>query len=462
MTIEQLQEIINKPNTNEAVYLLTQSDLNLPSWANDLEPQYNEMKHAIMVDALRYPVKMQNGVDQIRRIPLAKQKEAVNKMAQSLFYTDVVRKYDIENDDEQAEEAKEALEINYKVLNAVDSLNMERGKELFKSCQVATVWRLEKKRTTIKGKTSEFALTHNLYSPALGYKLYPYFSDEKRLLGLSIGWTDARDATMKLITYVVGAVITYENTGGGWKQLDIEQNDLDVLPVIYTWIDEPVWGGKGGTALVEIMEDILSKQMMYIDKNTVPTYVIYKGEGGRVSKVEEKPDDSRRVIVVEKGGFMNAVQWEGAKDAVEWQYRTIEEQFYQQTQVFNNSPSAMQKTPLSADNKEILLFDSKARAKDYGGEYVYMLTEEFDLVKKLMAVQFPVWANQLEMLNCRSIITPYSVRSLKDRAESIKIARDAGVISIEQGVEELDVADNVSNEVELIMNERNQEINNLL
>ena len=102
----------------------------------------------------------------------------------------------------------------------------------------------------------------------------------------------------------------------------------------------------------------------YIDKNTVPTYVIYKGEGGRVSKVEEKPDDSRRVIVVEKGGFMNAVQWEGAKDAVEWQYRTIEEQFYQQTQVFNNSPSAMQKTPLSADNKEILLFDSKARAKD--------------------------------------------------------------------------------------------------
>ena len=105
---------------------------------------------------------MQNGVDQIRRIPLAKQKEAVNKMAQSLFYTDVVRKYDIENDDEQAEEAKEALEINYKVLNAVDSLNMERGKELFKSCQVATVWRLEKKRTTIKGKTSEFALTHNL------------------------------------------------------------------------------------------------------------------------------------------------------------------------------------------------------------------------------------------------------------------------------------------------------------
>ena len=122
----------------------------------------------------------------------------------------------------------------------------------------------------------------------------------------------------------------------------------------------------------------------------------------------------------------------------------------------------MQKTPLSADNKEILLFDSKARAKDYGGEYVYMLTEEFDLVKKLMAVQFPVWANQLEMLNCRSIITPYSVRSLKDRAESIKIARDAGVISIEQGVEELDVVDNVSNEVELIMNERNQEINNLL
>ena len=91
-----------------------------------------------------------------------------------------------------------------------------------------------------------------------------------------------------------------------------------------------------------------------------------------------------------------------------------------------------------------------------------MLTEEFDLVKKLMAVQFPVWANQLEMLNCRSIITPYSVRSLKDRAESIKIARDAGVISIEQGVEELDVVDNVSNEVELIMNERNQEINNLL
>jgi len=190
--------------------------------------------------------------------------------------------------------------------------------------------------------------------------------------------------------------------------------------------------------------------------------VIYKGENGRVSNVEEKPDDARRVIVVGKDGFMNAIQWEGAKEAVEWQYRTIEEQFYQQTQVFNNSPSAMQKTPLSADNKEILLFDSKARAKDYGGEYVYMLNEEFELVRQLLSVQYPHMADAFGRLNCRSVITPYSVRSLKDRAESVKIARDAGVLSIQQGVEELDLADNVSNEVDQILNERNQEITNLL
>ena len=461
MTIEQLQDIINMP-APEAVGLLCRSDIKLPDWANELEPQYNEMKHAIMRDHLRYPPKMRNGVDELRRIPLAKQKEAVNKMSQSIFYTDVVRKYDIPIDDSAADEAKELLEMAYKVVNAVDSLNMERGKELFKSCQVATVWRLEKKPSNIKGEKSDYTLTHNLYSPALGYKLYPYFSDEKTLLGISIAWLDATDATDKLITYLNGAVITYENGGQGWKQKSLEKLGHDILTVVYTHIPEPVWGGDGGTKLVEIMEDILSKQMMYIDKNTVPTYVIYKGENGRVSNVEEKPDDARRVIVVGKDGFMNAIQWEGAKEAVEWQYRTIEEQFYQQTQVFNNSPSAMQKTPLSADNKEILLFDSKARAKDYGGEYVYMLNEEFELVRQLLSVQYPHMADAFGRLNCRSVITPYSVRSLKDRAESVKIARDAGVLSIQQGVEELDLADNVSNEVDQILNERNQEITNLL
>ena len=461
MTIEQLQEILNLPPA-EAVGKLQKSDISIPDWKTELLPQYDAMQHAILTDFTRYPLKLRDGADDFRRIPIAKQKEAVNKMAQSMFFQDVIRKYDIDKDDAPLQEAKEAFETNYKNENSVDSLNMERAKELYKCCQVATVWKLEANPSIIKDKVSQFSLTHTLYSPALGYELYPYLAAGDRLLGISIAWTEAGSGSKKMNTYVPGAVISYANEGEGWQQIDFHQTGTERIPIIFSFIDEPVWGGDSGTKLVEILEEILSKQQMYIDKNTVPTYVLYRGKGGRVVKVEEKADDARRVITVGEDGFMKAIEWGGAKDAIAWQYHTIEEQFYQQTQVFNNSPSAMSKTPLSADNKEILLFDSKAKAKDLSGEYAIMLLEEFEVVKWLMSIQFPVWATALERLNCRSIITPYSVRSLKDRVDTIVSAKNAGVISLQQSVEELDLVDNVENEVELILEEQNREANNFL
>lgn len=461
MTTEKLQEIINLP-PSEAVDKLQVDELQLPNWKTDLLPQYDSMEHEIHKNLTKYPPKLNNkGVDEFRRISLAKQEETVNKVSQSMFYNDVIRQYDLdENSSEIA--AKELLEKNYKINGNIDAINIERSKELFKCCQVATIWKLKEEPIIIDGITSQYNLCGKVYSPALGYTLYPYISPENTLIGISIYWKDSINSIDNLITYLPGAVISYQKTTDNWEQVSFQRTNTDQMPIVYSYIREPIWGGDSGTILIEILEEILSKNQMYIDKNTAPTYYVYHGEGGKVSDAKETSSDSRRVVFVGKDGFMKTVEWSGAGNALSWQFNTILDEYYQQVQVFNNSPGAMQKTPMSADNKEILLFDSKAKAKDLSGEFTAMFNSEFKIIRWLTGIQFPSMNQNLSKLSAKHIITPYSVKSKVDTSNYVQTAIAAGAMSQKTGIEVLNEVDNVENELDLIAEEQSRNTNNLL
>jgi hypothetical protein len=228
--------------------------------------------------------------------------------------------------------------------------------------------------------------------------------------------------------------------------------DLEIFPVLYMNTTEPVWGGAAGTSLVEQLEEMESYQGLYIKRNTSPTFTLDYGElqPGDTQKtdVAETSSDSRRIIKVGKGGNMQDVTWQGATEAIEARYQRLRNAFFEQIQVPDTSFSNMIKSNTSAENKELIFADSRAKAEDLGGEWEKMLFSEMEIVKAFAKIMFPSYSAALDLITARRVIKPYNVRTKKENAEYVATAGDA--MSMGTKVRILDEVDDVEQEVEII------------
>lgn len=467
MTLEQLQEVINLP-PDKAVEALRVREVSIPDWSEVLVKEYDALLHPIMTDFARYPKKLNAaGRDLFRRIPLAMQALAVDKQAQAIYNEDVLRKYSLQ-DNPQMEEARDLLEDNLKVVNNIDSTNIERAKELFKCCEVATIYKLDITTPSIVNQLPvNNKLEHHIYSPVQGYDLHPYYDERHKLVGLGIEYTaqEYEDGKMVDVGYfvvnLIGGVIVY-NDKDDWQVISVEKTGVDFLLASYISIPAPIWKGKECSELVELMEELVSKNQLYIDKNQVPMYKFYRGKNTVAKEkgdITEDDEDARRIIEVGEDGVLEAVAWKGAEDAASKQFQLLLEQFYQQVQIFDNRPSSMQAKAMSAENKEILMFDAKARAKDIAGELLILHQEEFSIFKRLTAIQFPSHRANLELLSARSVITPYSLHTKKDTSEYVATNRASGVMSKRTGVALLGEVDDIEQELLNIAEEQQADNN---
>lgn len=463
MTQEQLNEILAK-SPDDIVSELQKTSYTIPKWS-DLEKQYNPKKHSIW-DLTKYPPKKdEKGNDDFKRTALALQKLAVNRVAQSMFSDPVDRKYSAQDMNDNITNAIEMLEELYRIHNYIDSENIERAKSLNKSCQIATVWSVKEKETVIKGEKSKFKLVHNTYSEPEGYKLYPINDSYGELLVLSVGYTDSEKAE-HMDVYVGGekpAYLAIVKSAEGWiVDEELSNRDLGVFPVCYIHLPEPVWGGDDGTNLVEQLEEMESYQGLYIKRNSLPTFTLDYGEieGKRRATNTEKSSDSRRIIKVGKGGSMKDVTWEGAKEAVDARYERIRNAFFEQIQVPDTSFANMIKSNTSAENKELIFADAKAKARDLGGKWEKFFLDEITIVLGFLKVILPKYAAQLENISVRSVISPYSIRTKKETAEYVSMA--GGSMSLETKINLLDEADNVQDEIEKINSENSANANQLI
>lgn len=459
MTKEKLQEILALTDIGERVEELLVSSFNVPKW-EDLEPQYDPLQHKIW-DTTIYPAKNDdNGQDDFKRTALALQKLAVSRIAQAMFSTPTERVYNYDKTSETLKKAVDILEQVYRVNNYIDSTNIERGKQVNASCEAVTIWKVYDKENIVEGETITQKLTHSVYSPINGYSIYANEDGNQELILVSIGYKDT-DGNEFLDSYTNGASIAftrYANTDDGWIVVEGFPIVLEVFPVVHIWMSEPVWGGLAGTNLVEQLEEMESYDGLYIKRNAIPTFAIDYGEitGGAKSTTEESSSDSRRFIILGKGGSVIDVTWEGAAESVNNRYQRIRNSFFEQVQMPDISFANMINSNTSAENKELLFSDAKAKARDLGGEWEKMFFQELEIVKKFIAIIFGK-ESELELITIRSQIRPYSIKSKKETAEYVALAGEA--MSLNTKVSTLGEVDDINQEVEIIENEGAAQVN---
>jgi len=452
MTIEKLQEILAK-NPEQALADLQVSSFTLPKWS-DLEKEYDPMQHSIQ-STIDYPAKLnENNMDDFKRTSFGLQKLAVARIAQAMFAAPVTRNYTFDTSNQQQIDAVQLLESLFEIENYIDSENIERGKQLNASCQIVTIWSAVPSEIPImvNNLPTKFKLIHKTYSEMEGYKIYAQTDSNGEILVISIFYTDSASKEH---------VDVYANTNPPQylKYDKLEQWTLDSLlsnralacfPALHLTSKEPVWGGTAGTNIVEQIEELISFQGLYIKKNAAPTFVLDYGDTAGASRAvtEEKSNDSRKIITVGKGGTMADVTWPGAGTAVKDQYQILRNAFFEQVQMPDISFANLINSNTSAENKELLFSDVKAKALDLGGEWSRFFYKEFLIVKAFAKVMFPSLASALDLISMRAKINPYSIKSKKETAEYVSLAGDA--MSLHTKVTLLGEADNVDQEVETI------------
>ena len=461
MTVEQLQAILVLP-TGEMVKGLQVENPTVPLWT-DLLKQYDVEQHDIF-DTVKYPPKLNdNNQDDLKRTGLALQKLVVDRLAQSMFGTPVKRTYNSPIESETTNTVISLIEEVYGVRNNIDTSNIERAKQLNAACQIVTVWKVKEKPQMYNGEQSKYKLTHKSYSEMNGYKIYPIFDNDGDILAISIYHTDT-DNIEHQVTYLnteTPSVITLVKLDD-WVEIPEATKPLTIFPCIYQSYTAPVWGGNGGTLLVSQLEEVESFDGLYVKRNSLPTFLLDFGEtSGRArTNTEEKQMDSRHIVVVGKGGKMQDVTWAGAGVAVENRVRRLRNAFFEQCQVPDTSFTHMIQSNTSAENKELVFADVKAKAKDLGGEWAKFFYEELEIVKHFLSVILPSYTQELMQLSVKSTIVPYNVQSRKETADYVATA--GGSMSLATQVRVLGEVDNVDNEITKIEEEKSADTNLLV
>ena len=177
-----IQDIIKRAESGENVTgELRAKSITVPPWY-DLEKEYNPTKHPVMNKA-EYPditiyeervsesekdefgqpkvIKVATGVEKVSRVTYALQDLAVKRTAELCFGIPVERVYKPQND-RQKEIAKYMERIYQR--NHIDTVNIERGRMLFASCEIMTLWYGVEEKTDAYGFKANIKLRNVTYS----------------------------------------------------------------------------------------------------------------------------------------------------------------------------------------------------------------------------------------------------------------------------------------------------------
>lgn len=464
MTQEQLDKILSLP-IEDQIKALSITSFVVPKW-EDLFKQYDPAEHSIIKNTTKYPIiaNEENGVDDFPRITRALQRLAVNRVSQAEFVTPVDRIYSYDKNSEQQKKAVDIIEELYRTQNSIDAENIERAKKVNASCQVATVWRVYESPNNILEEPTKYKLAHTSYSEMDGYKIYPNIDNNKNLIVISFGYKDSADIEYFDI-YIAGLkpqFISYTKGADGWVLTELSTNPMPliVFPVVYTHLESPVWGGDAGTKQVEIIEETWSYRALYIKKNSAPIFVQDFGDTANKTKstATESDSDVKKVIPVGKGGSVKAVVWDANPETISAQIKDMEASFFDDNQIANIAMSVLLNANASAENKEIMLTDSKARAIDLGGEWEKLFNDELNnIIIPFAKVMFPSLSSEFDLISVRSVVKPYSIKTDKENAEFVAVA--GGSMSLSERVRKLNQVTDIEREVTAIEEERGANAN---
>lgn len=451
---KSLEEIFEAGRPAEHIIAdLTTKTIILPSW-EELRKEYEPSLHPVM-DKARYPDIVDGGKTRaVARITYNSQKLAVKRMAGLCFGIPAKINFSPANDDAKQQEVATYLQTIMD-RTRINSVNFDRAKQLFASCEVFTLWYGVKQPTKEYGFDSDIKIRCRTFSPMNGDELYPLFDAYGDLIAFSIGYKEQSNGgtVQHFDCYTATEHRRWINEGSGWVEDDIEYISTGKIPGVYCWRPEPLW--EDTSKQVYELEWKMSRNGNYLDKNNVPLVAVYADEAmpfGNESKINE---EDRNILQLPTNGKVEYVTWQQATESLKFHVNELKNSVFEQLQIPNWSYEDMKAVNTSGEGLKQLFIDARLKVTEESGRLIEMLDREVNVLKSFLKVMLPAdYADAIDALKFDVEITPYTIDDEKERISNLALANgNKPMMSQRESVERL----GYSNDVDKTMRELAEE-----
>lgn len=484
MNIEELiDSAIN--NGENITGQLTQKSIEVPPWG-ELKKEYDPELHPVM-DKGQYPdivkyeerpsttevdefgnpkiVKVAVGApEKVSRVTYALQDLAVKRTTELCFGIPVKRKYSPEPGNEKQETISKYIE-NIFTKAHIDTVNNERGRRLFASCEIMTLWYSVMEENRLYGFESKLKLRCVTYSPMQGDSLYPLFDESGDLLALSVKYTrKVKDENVSYFdTYTATKHLRWSNKEGAGAAMALEVNeDIEIgkIPAVYMFRPTPVW--ENTSSLVYEMEWAVSRNGNYLRRNSRPILAAYVKEEVQFGKSPAIDQAFRDIVQYPPGSSLQYVTWNQAIDNLKYYVNELRQMFFTQLQLPDWSYENMKTSPMSGEARKQLFIDAHLKVKDESGRWIEFFDREVNIIKAYLKRMLPEdWWTDIDDLKVENIITPFTITSDTDKVNLlINATGGKQLLSQSTGVEMLGMVDDPATELQKIQGESMQDLFN--
>jgi hypothetical protein len=434
---------------------LKKKSIEVIPWS-DLEKEYDPKKHPVMTDIAYNSKSGRKGSDKkVTRVILPWQKLAVRRMGALAFGIPVKRIYKPKNDIEKR--AAAVIESIYK-RNHINSVNLERSKFLYASCEVVTLWYTQDVEggVTYAGEKTTMKLRCKNYSPMKGDQLYPLFDEFDDMIALSVEYTRKEDNlnVTYFDTYTADHHYRWRMNGAN-AELDTDEDiKIEKIAGVYGHRDMPVWEEQSEN--VYEAEWTYSYNGNYVRKNSRPNWVVFCDPQDRVKVGQEKDDDrlGRNVLKYPANAKAEYKTWDQSIESIKFHTSELKSNFFMGLQLPDMSQESMKQTPMSGEARKMMFLDAQQKVLDESGIWIEYFDREMSVVKAFAERMFPNLAGAIRSLEVENVITPYTIREEGERITNYSNATGGKpIMSQRTAVSRLGMVDDVDEEMELIEKE---------
>ncbi len=447
-----IKEITN-PSRNAAQIIadLSEKQDNLKPW-EDLVKEYDPMKHPVMTDESYRDLANKNGVEKMTRFILPLQKLAVKRMSELIFALPCKRTY-VNVDNDQLQKAKAIIEDIYRK-NRIDSVNLERARMLYASCEAITLWIAQEQETLYAGERSRLKLRCKSYSPMRGDKIYPLFDEYDDLIALSVKYTRTEDdATVTFFDcYTADEHIRWKNASGDYEEVVREKTTLAKIAGVYIKRDTPVWEEQSQNVFEA--EWTLSRNGNYIRKNSRPNWVVFSNESVEFGGESVGMQEGRNVLQYPAGSRAEYVTWNQSIDSIKFHIDQIMSNFFKVLQLPDMSMENMKATPMSGEARKMMFIDAQLKVGDESGTWLEFLDREFNVIRAYAKLMFPSLASAFDALQVDIEVVPFQIKDESERISNLtNAAGGKAIMSQKTAIENLGYVDDTEVEFQRIQEE---------
>ena len=432
---------------SEVIADLKRKNIIVPSWAN-LQKEYNQKLHPIYTDKHYRDKYLKSGrVEKQTRVSLGWQKLAVKRICEMMFGIPVKRIYNAQSEEEK--KVSILLESIFKK-NRINAINLERGKNLFASCENVTIWYSQEKETIYAGEKSKLRLRCKNFSPMQGSEIYPLFDEYDDLVALSIEYTRQENDTevSYFDTYTETEHIRWRNENGIYEEELREFIELEKITGVYIHRPTPIWEDESDN--VYEAEWTLSRNGNYIRKNARPTWVVFSDSGVQYGKSEGNDNAGRDILQYPKDAKAGYETWQQATESIKFHIEELKKNFFTDLQLPDMSMDNMKSTPMSGEARKMMFIDAQLKVLDESGAWIEIFEREINVVKAFMKKMFPTLISAIDSLEVTVEITPFQIRDDSEQITNLTNACGKPIMSHRTAIANLAWVDDVDKELDEI------------